>query len=727
MSADLSNRPPVDYYFGPYRFDGRLRCLYKDGELLALTPKAADTLVALIERAGRVVEKDELLHAVWREIVVGDDTLAQNISTLRRVLGDDANRPRFIATVPRRGYRFVAAVRPVRVGPTPPTGGPPEAPTPEASSSLPAAAARQPSGRFLALIGIAALMAAVGGFVAQRVSVKDPPRALVEFTVPEPESHRFSTSGGMLALSPDGEYLSFVAIDASGSSSLWLRPLASTLSRQLNGTEGAAQPFWSPDSRTIAFFAERRLKAVDVTSGAVRVIASLASPRSLGGTWSRNSQILFSVPADGMYVVPASGGSPQRLAPALDARCEGCVAWPHFLPDGRRFLYTVAGSDASASGVYIGEFGKPGGSRLLDAMSSSTYVSLGLLSFARSGTLYVQRFDTDRLRLTGEPVPLADSVAYNPRTGRVLAAISEAGVMAFRKPLTTELVWVDRAGKPQNVAARPATYLNFSIAPDGRRVAAARVDPRTGTSDVWVFDDEREVRVTDDPDWDSDPVWAEDGLHVVYCSRRGGRWRIYRRQATTVGPEELLLDTDNPVTPLQVLHSTHVVYAARRAALPFDLWELDRGKPAPLVRIGGFYPSDARLSSDERWLAYGMPETAGIVSEQAVYVSTTPFNEGRRTVADAASTPRWRADGQELYYLSKDSSIVAIPIDPQRTPSDSAGRVLFRASGLAPTGVSGQVYDVTPDGQRFLLKRQVGSSPIYVVLNWDARLDRSRH
>ena len=122
-----------------------------------------------------------------------------------------------------------------------------------------------------------------------------------------------------------------------------------------------------------------------------------------------------------------------------------------------------------------------------------------------------------------------------------------------------------------------------------------------------------------------------------------------------------------------------------------------------------------------------MPETAGIVSEQAIYVSTTPFNEGRRTVADAASTPRWRADGQELYHLSKDSSIVAIPIDPQRTPSDSAGRVLFRASGLAPTGVSGQVYDVTPDGQRFLLKRQVGSSPIYVVLNWDARLDRSRH
>jgi DNA-binding winged helix-turn-helix (wHTH) protein/Tol biopolymer transport system component len=720
MPADIPTGSFIDYYFGPYRFDGRLRRLYKDGELIVLTPKAADTLVALVERAGRVVEKEELLRVVWGDITVGDDTLAQNISTLRRVLADDANRPGFIATVPRRGYRFVAAVR-AATAPAP--GRVLEAPTPDAVPPVPAGAATQASGRFLAVIGIAAVTAAVAGFLAQQFSVNDRPRALIQFTVGEPESYRFSTSGGMLALSPDGQYLSFVAIDASGSTSLWLRPLGSTISRRLDGSEGAAQPFWSPDSRTIAFFAERRLKAIDVTSGVVRVIASLASPRSLGGTWSRTGQVLFSVPADGMYLVPASGGSPQRLAPAPEAQCEGCVAWPHFLPDGRRFLYTVAGSDAAA-GIYVGQLGSSGGRRLLDAESSSTYVSPGLLSFARSGTLYVQQFDTDRLVLTGDPAPVSDSVAYNAKTGRVLAATSETGVLAFRKALTTELMWVDRAGKPQNVAAPPATYLGFAIAPDGRRVAAARVDPRAGTSDVWVFDQERELRVTDNPDWDGDPVWSEDGLNVVYSSRRGGRWSIYRRQATTVGPEELLLDSDSPVTPLQVLRSTQVVYAARRPTRPFDVWQLDRGKAAPLVRIGGFYPIDARLSPDERWLAYGMPETAGNVWEQPLYVSEPRFRKDRRMLAEAASMPRWRADGQELFYLSKDSSIVAIPIDPRRTPSDSAGRVLFRASGLAPTGLSGQVYDVTPDGQRFLLKREVGSSPIHVVLNWDAPVRR---
>src|SRR5262245_21062640 len=166
MSADQPNRSPVDYYFGPYRFDGRLRCLYKDGESVGLTPKATDTLVALIERAGRVVEKDELLRAVWGDVVVGDDTLAQNVSTLRRLLGDDANRPRVIATVPRRGYRFVAAVR-----------GAPAAnngDAPQSSETLlpePAALTRRPTGRLLALIGATVLIAAVAGFAAQWLSV----------------------------------------------------------------------------------------------------------------------------------------------------------------------------------------------------------------------------------------------------------------------------------------------------------------------------------------------------------------------------------------------------------------------------------------------------------------------------------------------------------------------------------------------------------------------------
>ncbi len=711
MPGDSHNESAIDYQFGVYRLDGRLRRLYKEGEPVDLTPKAVDTLVALVERAGHVVEKDALLRAVWNDTFVGEDTLAQNISTLRRVLGDDPSLPEFIATVPRRGYKFVAPVRAVtsdvgRLSPgTPPLGGTSKA-------------------TLITVVGATALTAALGGFAAHRFLVTDPPRGTVQFTVGEPDSVRFSATGGMLAISPNGEYLSFVVIDASGTTSLWLRPLASTVARRLDGTEGAGQPFWSPDNRTIAFFAERRLKAVDVSTGAVRVIASLASARSMGGTWSRSGEIVFSVPDDGMYLIPSSGSSPERLVTSLDQNCEGCGSWPHFLPDGRRFLYTVARSRLSPPGIHMGEVGKPGGQLLLDAVSSSAYIPPGYLFYARSGTLYVQRFDTGRMRLSGAPIPLADGVAYNTRTGRVLAAISETGVLAFRKAFVTELGWVDRAGTPHGLAAPPATYLGFSIAPDGQRVAAARVDPRTATSDIWVFDNGREMRVTDDPGWDDDPVWSDDGHHVAYSSRRGDRWRIYRRQATAVGPEELLLDADTPVTPLQILPSTHIVYSARHASLPFDLWKLGHEGSKPLARVEGYYYGDASLSRDEQWLAYARPEATGGVWSQTVYVSAPPFGETRRPIAEAASTPRWRADGRELFYLSNDSSLVAVPVDLQRTPSDSPGSMLFRASGLAPTGVTRQVYDVTRDGQRFLLKREVEASPIYVVSNWNARLGR---
>ena len=167
-----------------------------------------------------------------------------------------------------------------------------------------------------------------------------------------------------------------------------------------------------------------------------------------------------------------------------------------------------------------------------------------------------------------------------------------------------------------------------------------------------------------------------------------------------------------------------MIYSTRRASQPFDVWKLGPDGSKPVAHVGGFYPSDARFSQDEQWLAYGRPEVTSGAWRQTLYVSSPPFGETRRAIAKAASAPRWRADGRELFYLAENSTIVAIPVDPQGTPSDSPGETLFRAPGLAPTGVSGRVYDVTRDGQRFLLKREVEASPIYIVSNWNARLGR---
>jgi eukaryotic-like serine/threonine-protein kinase len=330
----------------------------------------------------------------------------------------------------------------------------------------------------------------------------------------------------------------------------------------------------------------------------------------------------------------------------------------------------------------------------------------------------VQPFDAGRLQIKDRPRPIVDGVAFNQRTGRVMASMSEAGVLAFRRPSMSELVRVDRRGAPQAVVASPAIYMDFSIAPDGRRVVATRVDAHTGASDVWVFGEGIETRVTHAPDWDGDPVWTADGTHVVYSSRRGNRWGIYRRSPTPLGPEEVLLNTDAPATPLQVLPSSAVIFATRQVDESFDLWRLVNGESTALRQVGGFYPIDARLSRDSKWLAYGRPETGFGVTRQTVYLSSLSLASDRRVVADGASAPRWRADGQELFYLARDSSVVAVPLNSAYEPDDAHRNVLFRTTGPATTGISGHPYDVAPDGSSFVVKRDVGSSPIHVRVNW---------
>ena len=714
-----------NYCFGDYRIDTQLRRLYRRNDIVPLTPKAFDTLLALVERAGRVVEKDEMLRAVWGDTVVGDETLAQNISTLRRVLGDQADRPEFIATVPRCGYRFISVVtNSINAGTNAPISTVGATPTDGASASV----SVRPRGvnlRWAAIVTVV-VCGAIGGWLARGDARPEPPRGVVEFTVSEPDQWVFSTAGNMLALSPDGKQLAFIASDANGSPWLWLRPIDSAVPHLLSGTNGASQPFWSPDNNMLAFFSDRRLKTIDVVTGTVRVIAMLSTgTRVLGGTWNREGDILFAVPDDGLYLVSSAGATPRRIDWKGGA-CEGCRGWPAFLPDGRHFLFTVISPKVDSAGVYVGELGTTKQQRLIDVMSSCLYVAPGFLVYARSSTVYAQPFDAVTLRLFGVPVPIADAVAFNANTGRVLFAAADTGVMAYRGPLITELVWMDRSGTRQSVAAPAGTYFGFSIAPDGRRVAAARLDPRLGTADIWMFEPgKHEVRVTDNPDWDTSPVWSTDGKYIVYASRRQNRSRLYRRNATAIAPEELLLDSDTPITPLQTFSTTDVLYATQRPPLPFDVWQLaGGGRATPLLHVGGAYPVDARLSPDGHWLSYAVPERTDLSSAQTVYVSRRPFLEARRAIANEASTPRWRADGRELFYLSQDSSLTAVSLDDQARAGASPGRVLFRTATPGLSGIVGQPYDVAPDGERFVLKLQAGSSPIRVVVNWAARLPK---
>ena len=449
----------------------------------------------------------------------------------------------------------------------------------------------------------------ISGLAWARVR-SDPQGAAVEFTVSEPDQWVFSTSGNTLALSSDGHQLAFVADDENGSPWLWLRPLDSSVPRLLAGTNGASQPFWSPDNRALAFFADRRLKTIDVVTGAVRVMAMLpTSGRVLGGSWSRTGDILFAVPDDGLYLVPSAGATPRRIEWS-GAGCEGCLAWPAFLPDGRHFLYTVVSAEPDSAGVYIGELGTTKRQRLIDVMSSCVYAGPGFLVYAESATLYAQPFDAARLRLVGARIPIADGVAYNPQPG---ACRSPPPIPAYWRTVArgspNSCGWTVPAPHKE-LRHRPRSYLSFSIAPDGRRVAVERLDPRIGTSDIWMFEPgEHDIRVTDNPGSDTSPVWSP--MASTSCTRRAGRIdeRLYRRNPRAIAPEELLLESDTAVTPLQTVSANDVLYAAQRPRSPFDLWQLaDGGHATPLLRVGGMYPADARLSPDGHWLSYAMPE-----------------------------------------------------------------------------------------------------------------------
>ena len=416
-------RETVDYHFGPYRFDGRLRRLYKDGEPIVLTPKAVDTLVALMERAGRVVEKDELLSAVWGETFVGEETLAQNISTLRRVLADDPSRPLFIATVPRRGYRFVASVQAVTLQPPG-----------EASGRPPNAQPRR--GRLAALVGTAALAAVVGGLVTNWFSATNPPRDSVEFTVPEPPFGRFSSTGGMF--SHFARWRVFVVCNHRRERGNFAVAPAARL-------DGCASTEWHGrgcGSILVARQPKHRLRRGATAEGGRRRIRDrsrhrIAGQLALHGRHVESQKAEFwtaSRPTECMWCPPQEA----RRNASFQLSMRNARAVPPSLSSCRTVDVSstrLIGSDTSRSGIYVGEIGKPDPQRLLDALSSSMYISPGLLSYARAGNFYVQRFDTARMRVTGTPISLSDSVAYNARTGRVIAAISETGVLVLPRTI----------------------------------------------------------------------------------------------------------------------------------------------------------------------------------------------------------------------------------------------------------------------------------------------------
>jgi serine/threonine protein kinase/Tol biopolymer transport system component len=572
-----------------------------------------------------------------------------------------------------------------------------------------------------ALAVAAALVAALAVPALRYMRQTPPPEMRVEITTPATPDAGASLD---FALSPDGRSLVFVA-SGDGPSRLWLRPLDQTEARPLAGTEGANDPFWSPDSRSIGFFAAGTLRRIDVAGGAPQVLATNPG-NGAGGSWSEDGTILFPPQqTSALWRVAAVGGEPVAVT-RLDPPRQISHRHPQFLPDGRRFLFYAQGTP-EAAGIYLGSLDGGAPTRLTAADSRGAFLPPDQVVFVRQGTLVARRLDLDSAALTGDPVTLFDEVGVDT-SARGGFAVSGAGTVAYRAGggASGQLTWFDRTGSALGVAGMPDANAQRrpELSPDGRRVAIVRTVQ--GNTDTWLLDLVRGgmSRLTFDAAIDVNAIWAPDGMRVAFSSNRTGVFDLYLKPSDGSGTEQRLVDSPNTKHPQDWSKDGRwLVYYEQNPTTRRNLWALDMTSPDHTARVVADTPAEevlAQFSPDGRWVAYQTNESGRF----EVVVQSFPDAGGKWPVSTAGGVaPRWRADGKELYFLAPDATLMAVPVTAADTSFEAGTPVaLFptRIAGGGTVATDRPPYAVASDG-RFLISQPVGdatAAPITLILNW---------
>jgi len=554
------------------------------------------------------------------------------------------------------------------------------------------------------------------------------PAAVTRFLILPPEKADYV---GAPVISPDGRLLVFAATDASGKESLWIRPLDSLDAHPLSGAEtlgSGGSPFWSPDSRSIGFFAGGKLKRIDVSGGPAQILCD--APAGGNGTWNREGVIVFMRNlGQGLFRVSSASGTPIPVTTLDKSRNEIGHVWPRFLPDGRHFLFLGLTSLEEKAAIFVGSLDSKETKLLLNAHSNMAYAPPGYLLFAREQTLMAQRFNADTLELTGEAVPVAEGIGRALTSGITFFSVSETGLLVYRSQLAagSQLSWFDRGGKQLGTLGAPGSYAALRFSPDEKHVALQGVDEEKRTQDIWTIELARgtPTRLTFDPAIDIYPIWSPDGSRIAFASTREGLANLYEKPSSGAGDDQLLFKSDDTKLPTDWSPDGRYLLYQDRSPKDFDLWVLPLfGERKPMVFLQTDFAEEyARFSPDERWIVYVSNESG----KREIYVRGFPDSGGKWQISNNGGTqPHWRRDGKELFYLSPDKKLMAVEVNGSSNTFESGiPKTLFDLH-IPPTDRFSD-YDVTADGQRFLVNTVVEQnvhSPVTVVLNWTADLKR---
>ena len=710
--------------FGPFAFDRQNRLLWREGSEVALPPRVLGVLELLIDRQGQVVPRQDLMDAVWKDAFVTDTSLAEAVSFLRQALGDDPQAPRYIQTVHRRGYRFLAPLTPLPLinddrGLTPedPDNGARRGLTPNsgfavASGDRAVSATTRGSKEWELLPWIVAVLCtlAVAALTWGSSHAPAPEMPLAaRFEVPAADATSFALGDRAtpaLDVSADGRALAWSACEnASGACALYVRPIDRFEATRLAGTDGATAPFFSRDGRWIAFFADGKLKKIATSGGAPSVLAD--APFAGGGAWGRDGRIVFSsLPAGGLSLVSDQGGAVTTLTAPDPRRGELRHVLPSWLPGGG-ILFTVTISPVPDTPGQLAVIPRDATTwkTLRGGVTRALAPGAGYLLMATGDDVQAATFDERTVTLTGGGDSMLASITS--RAGLAQLAVASTGTLAgLEAPSPPRVSWADRPGEDAGAIARLAS---IAISPDAKRAAGLVTD--ASGSDVWVVDlgSGAQTRITYGG-MNVSPAWSADGRQIVFATRTAGVFtmasrRIDDRTEATIGarggqmfPTSTAADGRIAVTVM----GADGIPAGRTA-----VGILDPGANAPrLLTDGPFDESAAVFSPDGQWLALESDE-----SGRTEIVVRDPRNKGGRVAIsqEGGSRPRWSADGRAIYFEAGRRLMRAV-FDPSSPPKGQRPEIVFDRAGA-------RVAAVTPAG-RVLVRHQPAPSTAIVILQW---------